>query len=246
MANKTTIYEIINNGDALRVYDGLAVIRPQKVNEEDYLIGIQELCSKFNGRYATNNSTVAFVSEGEMYVAPYTRSLIIALIKAGFLRENFYVPFSNGDLPQYEWNQWESLRDSAHQSYEDDLITEYEKYCDEHCIGTISEKTLENCFEIPEEGIKVKYQHFEDIYYPFMNHGFFQNECNKYLGKYCFNNGRVVFIYRNGKTYVTKGYKIVEELKAAGFSRTDLFVPFSNGEKICNYVLREKWESIKK
>ena len=64
------------------------------------------------------------------------------------------------------------------------------------------------------------------------------------IGKYCKNNGKVVFVYQNGKTYVTKGYKIIDELKAAGYEEESACVPFSRGEVIRDPELRARWESI--
>jgi hypothetical protein len=56
----------------------------------------------------------------------------------------------------------------------------------------------------------------------------------------------VVFVYRDGHTYVTKRYRIISELREAGYRETGMFVPFSNGEEILDPDLREKWESISK
>ena len=64
------------------------------------------------------------------------------------------------------------------------------------------------------------------------------------LGYYSMNNGRTVFIYRDGHTYVTKGYWVIDKLKKAGYQRGSLFVPFSNGEQIVDPLLAAKWESI--
>lgn len=245
MANNTIItLDSIKKG-AIRVYDGLAVVWPQAGNKVEYLSGIKELCSKFNGCYAANNSTVAVVSDNQMYVAPYTRTLMSALAQEGFYEDHFYVPFSNWDYPQREHYQWDALRKAAHQSYKEDFIADCEDYCDKHHIGTISAESLVNCFEMPEDGVRVKHLYFEDTYYPIMNQRCLDCRCEN-LGHFCYNNGRVVFVYRNGKTYVTKGYKIVSELEAAGYTKSGLFVPFSNGEEIQDYALRVRWESITK
>lgn len=60
------------------------------------------------------------------------------------------------------------------------------------------------------------------------------------------NNGKVIFVYIDGKTYVTKGYKIIDELREAGYKEGELFVPFSNGEAIVDPFLKKKWDDIKK
>lgn len=241
MANKS-IKELIEKEEVLRVYNGLDVMWPMQ-NQVECMSFVQELCSKFNGCYSVNNSTVALVSDKMMYVAPYTRPLIEAL--AGFEKKSFYVPFSNGDYPLKYQYQWNCLRNAANEAYKEDFIADCEEYCDKHHIGTIGEEILQNCFEMPENGVRVKHIYYEDVYYPIMNQTCLDCNCEK-LGTFCYNNGRVVFVYRNGKTYVAKGYKIIPELEASGYRRAGLFVPFSNGEEIKDPALRQRWDSISK
>lgn len=242
MANKINAMDSLKEG-TVRVYTGMIAVWPQFSKEE--AINVSELAPKFNGCFSTNNSTVAFVHENEIFVTPYTRFVMRTLRSEGFRETYFYVPFSNGDYPKSEQLKWNSLRESARQSYKADFISDCEAYCDERHIGSISEETLKNCFELPETGVQVKHLYFENVYYPVMNQSCLDCRCDN-LGHFCYNNGRVVFVYRNGKTYVTKGYKILDELRAAGYTESGLFVPFSNGEQILDSVLAARWDSIQK
>lgn len=242
MANNNIIAMDSLKEGAVRVYTGMIAVFPQFSKEE--ALNLSELAPKFNGCYATNNSTVCFV-ENEIFVTPYTRVAMRTLRSEGFCEKSFYVPFSNGDYPKSEQVKWNTLRENARQSYKADFISDCEAYCDERHIGSISEETLANCFEMPENGVRVKHLYFEDTYYPIMNQSCLDCRCDN-LGHFCCNNGRVVFVYRNGKTYVAKGYKILNELRAAGYTESGLFVPFSNGEEIQDYALRVRWESITK
>lgn len=242
MANNIIAMDSLKE-EAVRVYTGMIVVFPQFSQEE--ALNLLELAPKFNGCYATNNSTVCFVSDNEIFVIPYTRVVMRTLRYFGFCEKHFYVPFSNWDYPKKELVKWNALREKAYQSYKDDFVSDCEAYCDEHHIGSINEDTLANCFEMPENGVRVKHIYFENIYYPIMNQSCLDCRVDK-LGHFCCNNGRVVFVYRNGKTYVAKGYKILKELRAAGYTESGLFVPFSNGEEIQDYALRVRWESINK
>ena len=242
MANNIIAMDSLKEG-AVRIYSGMITVFPQFAQEE--VLNVSELVPKFNGCYATNNSTVCFVSDNEVFVTPYTRTAMRTLRSSGFCEKSFYVPFSNGDYPKFEQFKWNTLRENASQSDNADFISDCEAYCDERHIGFISEETLANCFEMPEKGVRVKKLYFEDTYYPIMNQSFFDGSCNN-LGHFCRNNGRVVFVYRNGKTYVAKGYKILNELGAAGYTESGLFVPFSNGEEIQDHAMRVRWESITK
>lgn len=244
MANNIIIAMDSLKEGAVRVYSGMIAVFPQFAQEE--ALNISELAPKFNGCYATNNSTVCFVSDNEVFVTPYTRITMRSLRSAGFCEKYFYVPFSNGDYPKAEQFKWNSLREKARQSYVEDFVEDCVSYCDEHHIGTISEETLGNCFEMPATGVKVKHLYFEDCYYPIINSTCFDCTAVDRIGHFCTNNGKVVFVYRNGKTYVAKGYKILNELRAAGYTESGFFVPFSNGEEIQDYALRVRWESITK
>lgn len=241
MANNIITLDSLKEG-AVRVYNGMIAVFPQLLQEKT--LNISELISKFNGCYSTKNSTVCFVSDNEVFVTPYTRLVLRSLYFAGFHRECFFVPFSNGDYPKNEQVKWNSLREKAHQSYAEDFVEDCTSYCDKNHIGTLSDETLRNCFEIPTTGVKVKHLYFEDCYYPIINSTCFDCTAVDYIGRFCKNKGKVVFVYRDGKTYVAKGYNILRELRAAGYIESGLFVPFSNGEQIQDYVLNARWKSI--
>ena len=243
MANNIIAMDSLKEG-AVRVYSGMIAVFPQFAQEK--ALDISELVPKFNGCYATNNSTVCFVSDNEVFVTPYTRVTMSSLRFEGFCKKDFYVPFSNWDYPKDEQFKWKYLCWKARQSYEEDFAEDCVSYCDEHHIGAISEETLGNCFEMPATGVRVKHLYFETCYYPIINSNCFDCIAADRIGHFCTNNGIVVFVYRNGKTYVAKGYKMLDELRAAGYTESDLFVPFSNGEQIQDCNLKACWESITK
>lgn len=243
MANYNyTMEELVRN--SIRVTPDTIVVYPQFAQEGT--ANVSEIVPKFPGRYAMNNSTVAFVYNNSFYVTPYTRQAMNALKANKFREDSFCVPFSNWDYPKNEYSKWSDLLQKAHKSYEEDFVDDCEKFCDKHDIGVISEETLKNCFMIPDEGVKVRRLYYENCYYPTIRN--YCLDCNtaEKLGTYCTNNGRVVFVYRDGHTYVTKRYRIISELREAGYRETGMFVPFSNGEEILDPDLREKWESISK
>lgn len=236
--------ETLKKESSVRVYTGMIVVFPQFSKEE--ALNVSELAPKFNGCLSVNNSTVCYVHENEVYVTPYTRSAMRILREAAFAEKSFYVPFSNWDFPKTEMVKWNSLREKARKSYEDDFVSDCIAFCDEHHIGTINDETLHNCMQMPASGVPVKHLYFEDTYYPILRSSCLDCVAVDKLGKFCSNNGRVVFVYRDGKTYVTKGYKIISELRAAGYTESGLFVPFSNGEMIQDPILSATWEAIKK
>lgn len=241
MANTYNLKELENN--SISVTSGMEVVYPQLQQEESID------CSwapKFNGCYAVNSSTVAFVNNGELFITPYTRKVIRSLQSEGFREEYFYVPFSNGDYPKWKKTKWDNLRELANEANTEDFVNECINYCDNHGIGAISQQYLDNCFIMPKTGVRVKRYEYENIYYPIINDDCLSCVAIEKLGTYCTNNGVVIFVYRDGKTYVTKGYKIISELEDAGYKKKGLFVPFSNWERIEDSYLAARWEQIKK
>lgn len=232
---------------SLRIEDGAQFY--SSIRNETEVISLSEnLASKFNGCYAVNNSTIAFFIDGEFYVTPYTSEAIRVLKTNGFQEKSFYVPLSNGEIPIEIKTQgfWQGLKEAASSLYKKEFIADCEKWCDDHHIRAISEEHLKDCFRMPDSGVPVRLHCYEDIYYPICDSLMLNAFVEGKLGRFGRNNGKVVFVYRDGNTYVAKGYGIVKYLKSAGFQEIGLFVPFSNNEEIIDSRLKYQWESIPK
>jgi len=125
----------------------------------------------------------------------------------------------------------------------------FEQECIEYCkklfIFEIEPKFLKKAIQIPNDGIQVKYLYFEDIRYPIISGTKLDAWAKDNLGTYNYKNDCVVFVNTDGKTYITRGYKIIEKLKEAGFRQKDTFVPLSEGEKIIDFSLAKRWEKLK-
>lgn len=222
----------------------LQVVWPQNGYKEE-IIDLSELKSKFNGCFTVNNSTICYVSD-RVYVTPYTRESYSSLVEAGFKPASFYVPLSNGEYPKENRHIWEKLLAKAEESRQRDYEDDCKNFCFKNGIKPLSEETMAGVFAIPHQGVPVSHMYFQNRYYPICNERVCDCITCDNLGTYCANNGRVVFVYINGYTYVAKGYKIINELNEAGFRQKGLFVPFSNGETITDIALASLWERIPK
>lgn len=233
----STIKELVDT--SVRIYDGMTIVHSQTSQE------LSLDCSwapKFNGCYAVNNSTVAFVNHFTLYAVPYTRDVIKILESSGFNEKSFFVPFSNWEYPKDEAEYWASLRAKAAESYKEYLRRDCIMYSEQNSIGVLSKDILQNCLVIPESGIQVSTAHYTTTHFPLFTSF---TDMHK-VGKYDSNNGVVVFVYRDGTTYVARGYKIIKLLCDEGYTGGNFFVPLSNGEKIVNKAIAERWENLKK
>lgn len=230
------------NIESIRVYHGMAIDwcgQSAKLN-------IQEIIPKFPNCYAVNNSTVALILGDEMFVAPWTKEVAEAIESFGMKEAAFHVPFSNGDFPIIEKDRWEELREKARESYRRDFERNCAAWCNRHHIKVLDKQIMNDCFRIPVEGIAIKHPYYESTVYPECNTLCMDSSVTDKLGKFCYNNGKVVFVSRDGNTYVAKGYGILNALRAARYKEEGLFVPFSNGEQIIDPQLRALWESLPK
>lgn len=209
-----------------------------------YQLNLTHLAEHREGEYSLNNSTLCWVMDGEIYAAPYTRRVVQLLDQAGFRNGSFYVPFSNGDLPYHKTNEWQELCDEANRLARKQFEKDSEVWCDEHHIGSIDENLLESCLRVPHGGIPVEDCGVYSIYYPRLNETCVDIVAISSLGSYSYNAGRVVFVYRDGHTYLSKDPAIMDILEKAGYRRDDFLVPLSGSEKITDAYLEYLWDNI--
>ena len=96
-------------------------------------------------------------------------------------------------------------------------------------------------FEIPEEGIETLwYGEQRDITEPVS-----EWSLDTAVGTYCQNNGKVVFVDDQGRTFVTPFCSEIRSVLAkAGYREGSLAVPFSNGEIPANEIAALKWKQL--
>ena len=232
--------EITAKMDALKKM-GFLVTRYPLVSASEkelpYQLNLTHLAEHREGEYSLNNSTLCWVMDGEIYAAPYTRSLIQLLDQAGFRNGSFYVPFSNGEHPYNRRAEWESLLLSAGVATLKDFEEDAKAWCDEHHIGSIDEHLLGSCLKVPHGGIPVEDGGVSSTYYPRLNETCVDIVAISSLGSYSYNAGRVAFVYRDGHTYLSKDPTIMDILEKAGYRRDDFLVPLSGSEKITDAYL---------
>ena len=243
MANKTINMDSLKE-IAVHIHTGMVSVFPNEATESR--LDLSEIKKEFNGCYSLQSPTISFIHNSEMYAIPYTDRVVRSLEVAGLKRANFYVPFSQGDYPKNETSKWVYLKEMVVQSYIEDLMEDCIEYSDKNGIGELDEETLANCMELPFMGIAVEGVGYETCYYPMLNIGRGAEEIARYVGKYNIESETVMFVYRNGKTYLTRGYGILRKLKHAGYTEKNILVPLAHGERIKDKELQKRWETIRK
>ena len=63
--------------------------------------------------------------------------------------------------------------------------------------------------------------------------------------RYAKNKSVIVFVYRDGRTYLAKGWWVLRELNTSGYQCTKEFsVPDFKSEDITDQALKEKFDSL--
>lgn len=232
--------------NSIHIIDSIWVCWPQYGGDKEETIEITPIKMKFDDAYSINNSTICFVTNHDVYVTPFTKDAIATLEKAGLTEKVFYVPLSNWEYPKDEGlrTKWFHLRELARQSFLREYEADCGKWCDELGIKELSKETMDSCMMIPRDGIPMKTPYYETFCYPACNEYCADDIVFDRLGRYCENNGIVLFVYRDGHTYLAKGYSIIGELINAGYIKSNMFVPLSNGEHITDSELASRWEQI--
>ena len=229
--------------NSIHVTNATAVIWPQ-FGDKETTVNVTNHRTQYNGAYSINNGVICFVVDHEVYVTPYTRGAMETIEEAGLTQKYFYVPFSNWDYPKYERMKWEHLNEEAEESRHLDYEADCLEWSDDYGLGKLSDEAMSHCFKIPRKGVPVKTFLYETVVYPACDETCLDSTVIDKLGSYAKNNGIVVFVYRDGHTYIARGYWIIDELIQTGFAEADLYVPFSNGEKIIDLYLATLWDTI--
>lgn len=208
---------------------------------EDYTINPNPLPELENGYYV-NNGVVAFQTGNVKYITPHTREVMHTLLSNGFRSVCMFVPFSNWDYPVDYQGRWVMLQNEAAEQQRKEFTDDCLSFSEKHGFKELSNDTLRRCFEMPSTGVPVKHPYFEDVYYPLITSTCLDCIAIERIGRYCTNNGITVFVYRDGKTYVSRDYSVVVALRDNGYIEDRLFVPFSNGEVITNPMYAKMWK----
>lgn len=222
-----------------------SIVIDEEAERELSFFNLSEVIAKYDGCYAINHLTIAFILNHSLYVTPYTREAHKTIINAGLAKGYFYVPYSGLKMPKHARIKWKQLRKAATDSYTRDYENDCIAWCDNNHIGKLTDETLKRCIRIPHKGVSIMRGPYESIVWPVHNECNFTHAVAISIG--CFNahNGIVVFIYRDGHTYITKGYWIIDKLIDAGYRKSNLYVPFSEDEQITNPAFKAEWENLK-
>ncbi len=240
---KTTLklVELMRTG-SIRIYDGMEIVVPQLNRTDEIHLGGSD---KPTGAYSIRNGSVAFCWDGDLYVCPDTASNVTVLREAGFERRYFDVPLSNGEYPAREAKKWQELLNKAGEEDSREYEMMCRRFCNQRGIMPIPREELSLCLEVPKTGILVKHPYYSDVVYPMLLGKHFGKREQDLLGRYSVIGDFLAYVHVDGKTYVTRrGFEA--ELKHFGYRRDHFCVPFSNGEKIVDPVLAERWEELLK
>ena len=233
---------------SLKVFTGMEIIWPTT--------GISDMLNLMNivRRYGKakvfavgeKSRSILYIRGENIYVTPYTRIALRILKQNGYRQEYLkYVPFDLTDEPRFEQTRWDELIHWAESTYREDFTNDCLEYADNNGIGKLPRHILNKCLEIPERGLAVRNNVFEESIYPILDKRRPDDHMIKsYVGRYSTQQGITLFIYRDGRTFLAKGRGITRRLKRRKYQETGIFVPLSNGALPVDKRLRSEWDAL--
>lgn len=169
-----------------------------------------------SGTYISNSTIIAFSFNGNLYMLPYSRKIIAILWDNGFLRSTDYTfkpYFANPFQHSFEWME---LQNAAHSSKMKNFETDCLRFSDYNSIKELPSELLITSTEVPNSGLKFGMR----MYYPVFSTTVLDKYTTSLIGKFYHHDGTTVFVYRDGKTYVSQNLDLPEVLPFYGYSPT--------------------------
>ena len=188
-----------------------------------------------NRSYLCKDEVVIFTVHGRTYATPFSESAIKILNEEGFkYLQSKNIKRMEGAIEQIRQRElsgrrWKTLAREA-------VFIRRENYADEMGFEPMSDVIMNNCYRIPDEGIQITNGMNLYTYKPWIPDGYFGPMVSM-IGKFNTLGDMVVFIYRDGYTYLTNAevnrMDVIEELLKSGFIQAPINVPLSRvGEVI--------------
>lgn len=102
-------FEQLKCNNSLELVENMPVVWPGRREPTPLKVSNIIKPVKDKKAYAFTAKAIAFVSEGKLYVTPYSKEALDAIRNTGYQLREFHVPFSRGERPQGEyaerWNQ---------------------------------------------------------------------------------------------------------------------------------------------
>lgn len=200
------------------------------------------------GTYNYNNGTLAIVDQdGRLQIGHGTSENMVALEQAGYQREGMWVPFSNGELPsdpevrQKYIELRERGREKAKQETTERHLQVYREVAEKKGI-----QEVEGGLWMMVDGIEYRHYGTETERVDVNTDGYnMPIRRVDQVGKYDYNNGRIAYVDGQGREWV--GASTEENFDAitkAGYARSGVWVPFSNGEQPTNRATYEQLRDV--
>ena len=241
MAKHLTTISRLKSEFSIQLEEGMLIFDQNSGAEKE--LQLDNLISTFEYRYNYNSRYVCFVDDRNVYLSLCSTKVIDTLEDHKIKHENFMMPLSENETLKYQQFRVSSMSERLAKAEKEDFIKDCVDFSKKNGIFSVNPKILAKCFEIPDEGMDVIRNGAIITYWPYIScrHSIDDIE---FIGKYCAHNGKVIFVNRDGRTYIAKGYGIIYELEKSGFRQRKMFVPLSYGEAILDDSLADTWFNI--
>ena len=170
-----------------------------------------------SGTYISDSTIIVFSFNGSLYMLPYSRKIIAILWDNEFLRSTDYIFNPNWKNSFQHSFQWIELQDAAHCSKMKNFEMDCIRFSDYNSIKELPSEFLITSTEVPNSGLKFGMR----MYYPVFTTTVLDKYTTSLIGKFYHHDDTTVFVYRNGRTYVSQNSDLPGVLPFYGYSQAN-------------------------
>lgn len=170
-----------------------------------------------SGTYIATSELIVFSLNGKLYITPYSRRILAILWSNDFLRSIHYAVNPYWKNSFQNTSTWTELQDAAYcskmKNFENDCIS----FSERNKIKKLPPEFLAHAIEIPIKGLNIE----QKTYYPVFQSTVLDKETLPKIGTFFQNEDITVFVYRNGRTYISLNTDLPSVLPFYGYTQAN-------------------------
>lgn len=165
--------------------------------------------------YITNRMNfIIFVVDSIPFLIPYCPQFLRALWKDNFSKSPDFETVVHPQIPKYYLDKWKKLEEVAYALQEKALLRDCCAYAEMCGVKPLPNIILQKCEMVPASGVCIG----DWRYYPIIQFSHLATEILCKLFSFCQVGSKTMFVYLDGKTYISQVADLAVNLRQAGYA----------------------------
>lgn len=213
-------------------------------------VDVTSLTNRYGSKriYNSYGEVIGVYFEKEYFAIPKTKKNIHIIQSFGFMKDpSFFFYLNENEYPMDEElrQMWYEVTIRGSKERKEEFAEECKRWAEINKIKPVPKTELARCLLIPESGIRVRdanNEYDDRTYYPIVS--YLNPQSISEIGFYSAYENRIMFVDYDGKTYIGKGYYLVNILNSLNYRTFSYYLPIRANEIILDKDLRSAWEAI--